>query len=101
MSGFEEVTDETFEDRVMRASEPVLVEIGGTWCPPCRVLEPRVREVAAQFEGRVRVVTMDADRAPKTAAALRVRGVPTLVLVRDGREIARQLGAVSTRVLAE
>jgi thioredoxin 2 len=73
---------------------PVLVDLWATWCGPCRVLAPHVEAAARTFAGRLKVVTVDVDQAPRTAARFGVRGVPTLLVLDHGRPVARQVGAL-------
>lgn len=95
------VDDRSFAAEVLEAEGPVLVEIGAAWCPPCRALEPLVEEAAQKYAGRLKVVALDADASPAAAARLKPRGVPTMVMMRGGREVARQLGLVTRARLAE
>lgn len=82
-------------ERFVRESpQPVLVDVFAPWCGPCRTMAPAFAQAAAQLEPRVRFVKLDVDRAPELAARLSIRGVPTLILFKDGREIARQSGAL-------
>jgi thioredoxin 1 len=86
--------DTTFESEVLRSEIPVLVEFSTEWCPPCRALAPLVEALSREYEGRLKVVAVDGDIAQQTATAFRVRGFPTLVVIKDGREVARQLGSI-------
>jgi thioredoxin len=85
---------------VLEADMPVLVEIGTAWCPPCRALAPLVEEAAHKYAGRLKVVALDADTSPQAAARLKTRGVPTMVLLRGGQEVTRQLGLVNRAKLS-
>jgi thioredoxin 1 len=89
----ETVSDETFEDRVLRAPGPVLVDFTATWCPPCRMIKPVLAELATELAGRLEVVALDVDDSPRTAAAAGVRGMPTLSLYVGGRVVAQVVGA--------
>jgi thioredoxin 1 len=101
MANVVEVNDESFEREVLAAELPVLVEIGATWCPPCRALEPILEKLAAETVGRVKIVTLDAEESPVTAARYGVRAVPTLLLFRNGDQTVRQLGVTSKEKLRE
>jgi thioredoxin 1 len=89
----EQVTDATFAERVLGAPHPVLVEFTATWCPPCRMIAPVLAELAGELAGRLEVVALDVDENPRTAAAARVLGMPTLSLYRDGAVVAQVTGA--------
>ena len=86
--------DGDFEEVAGRSTLPVLVDLWAPWCGPCRVVEPGVEWAAGSLAGRLKVVKVNVDEAPRTAERLGVQGIPTLVLLRDGREVARQVGAV-------
>ena len=86
--------DGDFEEVAGASTLPVLVDLWAPWCGPCRVVEPGVERAARSLAGRLKVVKVNVDEAPRTAERLGVQGIPTLVLLRDGREVARQVGAV-------
>jgi thioredoxin len=88
-----EITDSRFEEQVLDSPLPVLLDVWAPWCVPCRGMEPVIEELAASLAGRVRVGKLNIDRNPEAAARLRVLGVPTLILFKDGREVARMIGA--------
>ena len=95
------VTDETFDAEVLRAEKPVLVDFTAVWCGPCKALAPIVADVAREFDGRLKVTKLDIDHSPATASRFGIRGVPTIVLFKGGKEIARQVGLVpKPRLLA-
>jgi thioredoxin 2 len=82
-------------DKVVDASRlPVLLDLWAPWCGPCRVVEPGVEQAAQKLAGRLKVVKVNVDEAPRVAERLGVQGIPTLLIMRDGREVARQVGAV-------
>ncbi len=92
MSEITDVTEETFQDEVIAASQPVMVDFPAVWCGPCKMLEPVVKELAAEWEGKVRVVKLDVDHAPSLAMQYQVMGVPTLMLFMDGEPKERLTG---------
>jgi thioredoxin 2 len=81
-------------EQVVRSTLPVLVDLWAPWCGPCRVIEPGVEQAARTLAGRLKAVKVNVDQAPRVAERLGVQGIPTLLLLRDGREVARQVGAV-------
>ena len=87
------VTDATFKRVVEESPVPVLVDLWAPWCGPCRTLAPVIDELAAELAGRVRVAKLNVDENPATAARLQLRGIPTLLLVKGGREVDRIVGA--------
>lgn len=87
------VTDDTFDELVLRAELPVLLEFTADWCPPCRMIAPVLHEIAAELAGRLVVAQLDVDTAPRTAQAAGVLGMPTLNLYVDGRVVAQVMGA--------
>jgi len=100
MSSVIDADDNSFENEVLKADRPVLVDFSATWCGPCKKLEPIVHELAAEMDSQVKFVRVDVDRAPTTAAKFGVLSVPTLLLVQEGQVKAQLVGLVSKRDLA-
>jgi len=90
-----EVTDDSFEQEVLKSDKPVLVDFWAEWCGPCRMLAPTVDAIAEQYSDSAVVVKLNVDDNPSTAAAYGIRGIPTLILFSDGREVERVIGATS------
>jgi thioredoxin 2 len=88
-----EADDETFVEVVERSPVPVVVDLWAPWCGPCRTVSPILEQLAVEFAGRCKVVKVNVDEAPLTSARFAVQGIPTLVVVSGGREVARQVGA--------
>ena len=93
--------DTNFEAEVVQASGVVLVDFSATWCGPCKRLEPLVHEIADDYNGRLKVVKVDIDKAPTIAAKFAVMAVPTLIFFRDGKVVDQLSGLVAKRVIAE
>jgi thioredoxin 2 len=88
-----DATPSSFEEE-LRASVPVLVDFWAPWCGPCRVLSPLVERAGHQHAGHLKVVKLNTDEAPEISARYQIRGIPLLVLIRDGNEADRLVGAV-------
>ena len=86
--------DGDFEEVADRSTLPVLVDLWAPWCGPCRIVEPGVERAVRSLAGRLKAVKVNVDEAPRTAERLGVQGIPTLLILRQGREVARQVGAV-------
>jgi thioredoxin 1 len=93
--------DSDFEQQVVQAEGPVLVDFSATWCGPCKKLEPVVEEIAGDYAGRLKVVKVDVDRAPNSAARYAVMSVPTLLLFVKGQVREQVVGLVPKRAIAE
>ena len=88
-------TDAAFDADVVKSSEPVLLDLWAEWCTPCKMIAPTLDVIADEYKDRLRVVKLNIDENPKTPAKYNVRGIPTLLLFRDGTVAAQQVGAVS------
>jgi thioredoxin len=95
-----EVNDDNFEQEVLRAEKPVLVDFWAEWCGPCRALAPTVEAVAMDCAERARIVKLNVDDNPAITERYGVRAIPTLILFKDGQEIERLLGALSKTEIA-
>jgi thioredoxin 2 len=84
---------ESFDEEI-KASVPVLVDFWAPWCGPCRMVSPVVERIGRDNAGRLKVVKLNTDEAPDISARFSVQGIPLLVLIRDGKEVDRQVGAV-------
>ena len=95
------VTDATFATEVAPGTGLVAVEFTADWCPPCRLMAPLLEEAARDYGAQLRVLQLDADVNPRTMARLGVRGLPTLLVFRDGEPVDRIVGAVPRATLRE
>ena len=88
------VTDQSFETDVLKASNPVLVDFWAEWCGPCKMIAPALEELADEFAGRLTVAKVNIEENPVTPNTYQVRGIPTLILFKDGKPVATQMGAL-------
>jgi thioredoxin 1 len=92
MADLLEVTDSTFESEVLEANGPTLVDFWAAWCGPCKMVAPVVKEIAEEYEDKLRVAKMDVDSNRETPMQYGIQGIPTLILFKDGAEAARIVG---------
>lgn len=95
-----EVNDADFTTRVLQSEQPVLVDFWASWCAPCRMMSPTIDAVAQKYQGAARVSKLNVDDNPTTPQRYGIKGIPTLILFRGGREVERIVGAVSQDTLA-
>ena len=94
-SAIQRVTDETFEPEVLKAETPVLVDYWAEWCGPCKSIAPMLDEVAKEYEGRLKIAKLNVDENQLTPAKFGIRGIPTLMLFKNGNVEATRVGALS------
>jgi thioredoxin 1 len=86
------VTDQNFKERVLESKEPVLVDFWAEWCPPCRGLAPTIDELAGEFLGQAKVAKLDVDANQATAAQYGIKGIPAVLLFKDGLVVEEIVG---------
>ena len=94
------VTDDTFEDEVLKSDTPVLVDYWAEWCGPCKMITPILDEISDDYSGKLKIAKLNIDENPNTPPKYGIRGIPTLMLFRDGNVEATKVGAVSKSQLA-
>ena len=93
-SGLVQVNDKNFSSEVLNSDLPVLVDFWAVWCGPCRSISPIVEELAKEFTGRIKVTKLNVDENPATPGQYGVRGIPTLILFKEGKILDQIVGAV-------
>jgi thioredoxin 1 len=88
------LTDANFDEEVLKAKGPVLVDFWATWCPPCRMIGPAIEAAADRFAGRAKVAKLDVDDSPLVAQRYGIRSIPTLLLFQDGCVVEQRVGAL-------
>jgi len=96
-----EITDNTFEAEVLKSNIPVLVDFWAPWCGPCRQLSPIIDSIATEFLGKIEVVKCNIDENPETPSQLHVRGIPALMIFKDGKLVDSKVGSLPKSTLVE
>jgi thioredoxin 1 len=99
--GVDKVSDATFESEVLKSAEPVVVDFWAEWCGPCRMIAPALEEIAGTMNGKVKIVKLNVDENPATAAKYGIMSIPTLMLFKNGELASRQVGAAPKQKLEQ
>ncbi|SHK34190.1 thioredoxin [Anaerocolumna jejuensis DSM 15929] len=94
-------TDDNFEQEVLQSQVPVLVDFYADWCGPCKMMAPVIEEIAAEYEGTVKVGQLNVDEAPNISSKYRVMSIPTLLFIKDGQVVDTVIGAVPKAQLTD
>ncbi|HHJ17967.1 MAG TPA: thioredoxin TrxA [Gammaproteobacteria bacterium] len=89
------LTDDSFQNEVIESPEPVLVDYWAEWCGPCKMIAPILTEIASEYQGKIKVAKLNIDENPQTPPKYGIRGIPTLMLFKDGNVEATKVGALS------
>jgi thioredoxin 1 len=95
------VTDDSFDSDVLKAEGPVLVDFWAEWCGPCKAIGPALEEISAEYAGKLTVAKVNIDDNPVTPNNYAVRGIPTLILFKDGKPVSTKVGAAPKSVLKQ
>jgi thioredoxin 1 len=101
MSESLQFSDAAFEEEVLKSDLPVLVDFWAPWCGPCKMISPIVEQIGDDYEGRLKVGKVNVDDNPQVATQLGIRGIPTLILFKDGKAVEQIIGAVPKAHITE
>jgi thioredoxin 1 len=100
MSNIKYVSDASFEQDVLKADGPVLLDFWAEWCGPCKMIAPLLEDIAKEYDGKITIAKLNVDENPKIPAEFGVRGIPTLTIFKNGQVAANKVGALSRSQLA-
>lgn len=96
-----EVTDANFNSEVVNSSIPVLVDFWAEWCGPCKTIAPIIEELSVEMAGKIKIVKMNVDESPNTPSAVGIRGIPTMIIYKDGQILSQKVGAIPKSSILE
>lgn len=96
-----QIKDNEFESEVLNSKLPVIIDFWAEWCGPCRMLAPILDQLSEEMEGKVKIVKMNIDENPETPSKFGVRGIPTMLLFKEGKQISTKVGVQPKNVLQE
>ena len=97
MSAAHPVSDKTFDAEVLKSVEPVLVDFFAEWCGPCKAMAPALEQVAAELKGKVKIAKIDVDANPKATQEYGIQAMPTMLVFKGGKIVARKMGALTQK----
>lgn len=95
------ITDDSFNKEVLESTTPVLVDFWAEWCGPCKMLTPIIEELSKALVGKVKIVKMDIDKNPNIPSSLGIRSIPTMILFKDGKQLATKTGVFPKNIIEE
>ena len=93
------ITDANFEEVVLKSDKPVIIDLWAEWCGPCRMVGPIIEEISKEYEGRAIIGKLDVDSNPETTSRYGIRNIPTILFLKNGEIVDKQVGAVPKNVL--
>lgn len=101
MGNVNAITDSSFESDVLKSTTPTVVDFWATWCGPCKSLGPKIEKLSEEFKGKIKFTKLDVDENPKTPPKYGIRGVPTLIIFKNGQPVKQLVGDQSIAQLTE
>ncbi|MEA3500918.1 MAG: thioredoxin [Candidatus Marinimicrobia bacterium] len=95
------VTDENFEEEVVKSDIPVLVDFWAEWCMPCKMVDPSLKEIAEEMDGKLKIVKLNVDNSPQTAGQYGIRSIPSLLIFKSGSVAEQMIGALPKKAIQE